>query len=176
MDAVQYINETLNTLWQLSVAKIGEMHLKKIYKTLAKMPIGYKKRIWLLRKCKYEIGDDVFIGEDLIVIDDYENDENRLFIHDRVAISPRVTLVLYAVPNWSRIKDTTGTKKGKIVIEQDAWIGTGTVILPQVRIGEGAIVGANSVVNRDVQSYAVVGGVPAKYISKVEMPAVIKKK
>lgn len=147
------------------------MRLKKVYKALAKLPIGYKKRLWLLRRCNYEIGEDVFIGEDLIVIDDLEDDENRLFIHDRVAISPRVTLVLYAVPNWSRIKDTIGTKKGKIVIEQDAWIGAGAVILPEVKIGEGAIVGANSLVNRDVPSYTVVGGVPARTIARVEKPA-----
>jgi maltose O-acetyltransferase len=143
------------------------MYLKKIYKALAKLPIGYKKRIWLLRRCNYEIGRDVFIGEDLIIVDDYDDDEKRLFIHDRVAISPRVTLVMYAVPNWSRIKDTIGTKKGKIVIEKDAWIGTGSTILPQVRIGEGAIVGANSLVNKDIPKYTVVGGVPAKLISKI---------
>lgn len=147
------------------------MYFKKVYKALAKMPIGYKKRIWLLRRCNYEIGKDVFIGEDLIIVDDYEDEENRLFIGDGVAISPRVTIVLYAVPNWSKLKDIVGYKKGAIIIEKDAWIGTGAVILPQVTIGEGAIIGANSLVHRDVPSFTVVGGVPAKYITKVEMPS-----
>lgn len=131
------------------------------------MPIGYKMRIWILRKCKYKIGEDVFIGEDLIIIDDYEDEENRLFIGDGVAISPRVTIVLYAVPNWSRLKEIVGYKKGAVVIEKDAWIGTGAVILPEVRIGEGAIVGANSVVRNDVPPFTIVGGVPAKTIRKI---------
>jgi acetyltransferase-like isoleucine patch superfamily enzyme len=143
------------------------MRLKRVYRALIRLPIGHKKRVSLLRRCNYEIGEDVFIGEDLIVIDDTEDYENRLFIHDRVAISPRVTLVLYAIPNYSRVKDTIGTKKGKIVIEQDAWIGTGAVILPNVKIGEGAIVGANSLVTKDVAKFTVVGGVPAKFIAKI---------
>ena len=79
------------------------------------MAVGYKLRIWLLRKCNYFIGEDVFIGEDLVVIDDLEDMSTNLIIEDRVAISPRVTLVLYAVPNWSRIVDLVGEKKGKII-------------------------------------------------------------
>ena len=146
------------------------MPIKIIYKALARMPVGYKLRIWLLRNCNYQIGKDVFIGEDLIVIDDLDCNENRLFIHNRVAISPRVTLVLHSVPNWSRIRETVGTKKGKIIIEKDAWIGTGVVILPDVKIGEGAIVGANSLVIKDVPKYTVVGGVPAKIITKIQIP------
>ena len=51
------------------------MPTKKLYRALAKMPIGYKLRIWLLRRCNYQIGEDVFIGEDLIVIDDLDDNE-----------------------------------------------------------------------------------------------------
>ena len=143
---------------------------KRLFKAIAKMAVGYRTRIWLLRKCNYYIGRDVFIGEDLIVIDDLEDMSTNLIIEDRVAISPRVTLVLYAVPNWSRIAGFKGSKKGKIIIEKDAWIGTGSVILPDVKIGEGAIVGANSVVRRDVPPGTIVGGVPAKEINTVKSP------
>jgi acetyltransferase-like isoleucine patch superfamily enzyme len=143
---------------------------KKIFKALAKMAVGYKIRIWLLRKCNYFIGEDVFIGEDLIVIDDLEDMSNNLIIEERVAISPRVTLVLYAVPNWSKLVDIVGSKKGKITIKNDAWIGTGTVILPNITIGEYAIVGANSLVTKDVLPYNVVGGVPAKKIKTLDIP------
>lgn len=51
-----------------------------------------------------------------------------------------------------------------IKIGDDVWIGDGAVILPGVRVGEGAIIGANAVVTSDVESYAIVGGVPAKFI------------
>jgi len=143
---------------------------KKIFKAIAKMAVGYKARIWLLRRCNYAIGENVFIGEDLIIIDDLEDIGPNLIIEDRVAISPRVTLVLYAIPNWSRIGDLVGSRKGKILIGKDAWIGTGAVVLPGVRVGEGAIVGANSVVRKDVPRYTVVGGVPAVEINKLTLP------
>lgn len=50
------------------------------------------------------------------------------------------------------------------VIEADAWIGTNAIILAGIRIGRGAIVGAGAVVNKDIPSYEIYGGVPAKKI------------
>lgn len=51
-----------------------------------------------------------------------------------------------------------------ITIEDDVWVGANAVILPNVTIGRGAIVGANAVVTKDVKPYSIVGGVPAKVI------------
>ncbi len=53
-----------------------------------------------------------------------------------------------------------------IYIEDNVWIGTNCIILAGVRIGEGSIVAANSVVNKDVEPYTIVGGSPAKFIKK----------
>ena len=55
------------------------------------------------------------------------------------------------------------TKKG-IRIENDVWIGARCVILDGVTIGEGAVIAAGAVVNRDVEPFMIVGGVPAKPI------------
>ncbi len=52
----------------------------------------------------------------------------------------------------------------EVVIDDDVWIGTRAIILPGVKIGTGAIVGAGAVVTRDVPAYAVVGGIPARVI------------
>ncbi|MER8429906.1 DapH/DapD/GlmU-related protein [Mesorhizobium caraganae] len=49
-----------------------------------------------------------------------------------------------------------------VSIGNDVWIGHGAVIMPGISIGNGAIVGANAVVTRDVPAYAIVAGVPAK--------------
>lgn len=57
-----------------------------------------------------------------------------------------------------------GHKSGKILIDDGAWIGGNVTIIGDVRIGKGAIIGANALVNRDVPDYSVVGGVPAKHI------------
>jgi acetyltransferase-like isoleucine patch superfamily enzyme len=57
-----------------------------------------------------------------------------------------------------------GRTKGDVVIGHDVWVGTGALILSGVTIGNGAVIGARSVVTRDVPPYAVVGGVPAQVI------------
>jgi len=54
--------------------------------------------------------------------------------------------------------------RGDVIIGHDVWIGAGTTILSGVRIGNGAVVGACSVVTRDVPSYGIVAGNPAKLI------------
>jgi len=54
----------------------------------------------------------------------------------------------------------------EIIIGNDVWIASNVTILKGVKIGDGAIIAANSVVNKDVEAYTVVGGSPAKFISK----------
>lgn len=51
-----------------------------------------------------------------------------------------------------------------IVVEDDVWIGGGSIILAGVTIGKGAIIAAGAVVNKDVPPFAIVGGVPAKIL------------
>lgn len=58
-----------------------------------------------------------------------------------------------------------GAKGGDITIGEDCWIGINVVISPGVTIGNGAVIGANSVVTRDIPEYAVAVGSPAKVIS-----------
>ncbi|MDC5705816.1 CatB-related O-acetyltransferase [Vibrio europaeus] len=54
--------------------------------------------------------------------------------------------------------------KGDTIIHDGVWIGMRAMIMPGVTIGEGAVIAANSVVTKDVEPYAVVGGNPAKHI------------
>lgn len=54
--------------------------------------------------------------------------------------------------------------KGPVKIGKNVWIGDGVVILPNVNIGEGSVIAANSVVNRDVPPYSLVAGSPAKVV------------
>lgn len=143
---------------------------KKLFKLVAKHLPGFGLRIRLLRMCGYVIGDQVYVGEDIIIVDDFGDTQFNLCIGDRASISPRVTFVLHTQPNESRIAPYVNSHKGSITIERDAWIGTGAVILPNVTIGEGAVVGANSVVTKSVAPYTVVGGVPAHEIKEVDVP------
>lgn len=56
--------------------------------------------------------------------------------------------------------------KGDIIIGNDVWIGRECIIMPGAKIGDGAIIGAYSVVTKDVPPYSVVGGNPARIIKK----------
>lgn len=143
---------------------------KKALKFFAKMVPGSNFRIFLLRRCNYHIGKDTYIGEDLIVIDELGDPSTKLTIGERVAISLRVTLVLHSAPNESRIRKYIREQKGTIVIHDDAWIGTGAVIMPNIEVGEGSVVGSNAVVTRNVPDYTVVAGIPAKIIKTVDVP------
>jgi len=58
------------------------------------------------------------------------------------------------------------TQKKEIIIEDDVWIGANAVVIGGVRIGTGSIVGAGSVVTKNVEPFSVVGGVPARLIRK----------
>ncbi|KFX54048.1 CatB-related O-acetyltransferase [Clostridium botulinum] len=56
--------------------------------------------------------------------------------------------------------------KGDIVIGNDVWIGYDAIIMPGVKIGDGAIIGTRAIVTNDVPTYTIVGGIPAKVIKK----------
>ena len=139
---------------------------KKILKRWARNAFFPGWRVSLLRSCGFTIGKDVYIADDLLIVEELA-DRDNITIGDRVSIAPRVTLVTSSHPNHSRIRGFAPVSQGPIVIENDAWLGAGCVILPGVRIGRGAVVGANSVVLRDVPSLHVVGGQPARTIREL---------
>lgn len=66
-------------------------------------------------------------------------------------------------------------KNKKVVIGNDVWIGANVCIMPGVCIGDGAILAAGAVVTKDVEPYAIVGGVPAKVIKYRFLPEQIEK-
>lgn len=58
-------------------------------------------------------------------------------------------------------------KEGAIIIEDDVWIGCGVRIMPGITIGKRSIVGAGSVVTKDVPANTIVGGMPAEFIKSI---------
>ena len=61
-----------------------------------------------------------------------------------------------------------GKKTGPIVVEEGAWLGTNVIVLSDVTIGKGAVVGAGAVVTKDVPPHTLVGGVPARHIRSIK--------
>ena len=54
--------------------------------------------------------------------------------------------------------------KTKVIIGDDVWIGTRSILMPGIKVGNGVIIGAGSIVTKDIPDYAVVGGSPARII------------
>ena len=74
------------------------------------------------------------------------------------------TLSTYPFEAYCFDEEGASLSKGDIIIGDDVWIGYRSIILSGVKIGQGAVVAAGSLVLKDVPPYAVVGGVPAKVI------------
>jgi len=111
-------------------------------------------RVALHRARGVNIGKDVWIGYDVIL------DTSRphlITIEDRASLSMRVTVIAH-------FRETQGVK-----IEQDAFVGPGVIILPNVTIGRGAVVTAGSVVTQSVPPMTMVQGNPAVPIAKCGM-------
>jgi len=142
---------------------------KKLLTCLAKGMPGHRIRRQLFRMAGYMIGAATFIGQDLIIVDEM-TDRGRVRIGARVAIAPRVTLVVSSNPNLSRITPFVKVQRGFIAIEDDAWLGAGCIVLPDIRIGKGAVIAAGAVVTKDVPDYTVVAGVPARPLRRLPVP------
>lgn len=111
------------------------------------------------------MGEKCYINMGLTVVDDYRG---GLIVGNRVAIAPNVTVIISSNPNYSELnKISSLIKFEKVIIEDDAWIGANVAILPGVKIGRASIVGAGSVVTKDVNPYEVVAGNPAALIRKI---------
>jgi virginiamycin A acetyltransferase len=81
---------------------------------------------------------------------------------------PTDWLTTYPFPifggGWEAAMPDRWPVKGDTVVGNDVWIGYGTLVMPGVTIGDGAIVASGSVVTRDIPPYAIVGGNPAAVI------------
>lgn len=69
------------------------------------------------------------------------------------------------IPQFLLGQSHINDKSGDIIIEEDCWIGTSVIILAGVHVGRGSIIGAGSIVTKDVPPYAIVVGCPAKIIA-----------
>jgi acetyltransferase-like isoleucine patch superfamily enzyme len=112
-------------------------------------------RVLLHRWRDVNIGKDVWIGYDTIID---TSCPHLVTIRDRAQIGMRVTIVAH------------NREQEGVVIEEDAAIGAGVIVLPNVTVGRGAIVTAGSVVTKSVPPKTMVRGNPARPIAVAEVP------
>ena len=107
------------------------------------------------------IGDETWIGQQC-----FFHSAGGLTIGARVGIGPGVRILTSTHAEAGRETPIlfSPIELARVVIEDDADLGVGTIVLPGVTIGRGAQIGAGAVVSRDVPAYAVAAGVPARVI------------
>ncbi len=103
-------------------------------------------------ECDTVIGNNVIFGNYVALVGKFDHHFQQIGMPTRLA---------------SQIRDKDYNWKGlvsKVIIEDDVWVGYGSIIMSGVKIGRGAIVATGSVVTKDVIPYGIVGGNPSKLI------------
>lgn len=145
----------------------------KLYQSIVNVNVGKRTKLWRyvnLYGCT--IGDDCMIGtyveiQSGVTVGNKVLIQSHTFVCEGVTIEDEVFIghgVMFindkyphAIGDWKLLKT---------VIKKGASIGSNATILGGITIGEGALVGAGSVVTKDVPAYTVVAGNPAKFLKK----------
>lgn len=145
-----------------STGNVPSHYIRRFFYRMAGIRIGRGSTIHtqatFYNPSNIQIGEDSIIGEG-VVLDGRE----KLSIGNHVAIASEV--MIYNAEHDVQHEDFHAVME-PIVIEDYVFIGPRAIILPGVTVKKGAIVAAGAVVTKDVESFDIVGGVPAKPIGK----------
>jgi maltose O-acetyltransferase len=112
------------------------------------------------------LGDDVFVNFDCVILD-----VSWVTIGDRTQIGPAVQIYAADHPRDAATR-RQGLEFGRpVIVGSDVWIGGAAIVLPGVTIGDGATIGAGSVVTRSVPAHATVAGSPARAVRRTPTPS-----
>lgn len=154
---LRFIDEYRFILYRLAGLKVRGKAL--IWGPLRIRPLGGAKNI--------EIGGGTFINTDIR----FGAPTDKVIIGSNVLIGPGV---MFETVNHG-LTHVPGVGRGgwtkSIVVEDEVWVGAGSIITQGVTIGRGAVVAAGAVVTKDVEPFTIVGGVPAKFIKRIEAAA-----
>jgi acetyltransferase-like isoleucine patch superfamily enzyme len=160
------------SLWRVIKQFFRNIHLKHLEKMLDRFylePLAPRKlRPILIRKMGCHVGKNTFFGDyvrmdtsyaNMIYIGDYTHITSgcRLLCHQR-------DLTGYCVGDNAA---DLGYKTGEIHIGKGVMVGMETIIMPGVTIGDGAIIGAGSIVTRDIPAWTIATGRPAKVVKEI---------
>jgi len=132
-------------------------------------PIAPRKfRPWVLRRIGCKVGKNVFIGSKVWIDTGHAN---MIILEDHVHIAGECTLLCHQrnLSNYCIGDDYAklGYKIEKIHLKKGCLIGQRTMVMPGVTVGEGAIVGAYSLVTKDIPAWTIAVGRPAKVVKYI---------
>lgn len=146
-------------------------------------PSQQKEKQDILRKCFSEIGDNCYIetpfyanwgGKNVHFGSNvYANfnltliDDGAIYVGDNVLLGPNVTLVTGTHPIEASLRKDKAQYNRPVKLEANVWLGANVVVLPGVTIGENSIIGASSVVTKDIPSNVVAVGNPCRVIRDI---------
>lgn len=135
---------------------LAEVHEDSIFEPPFQVDKGFRVKV----------GKKFYANYNLSILD-----SDLVTIGNNVKIGPNVVLAAatHPVHPAGRTCDdyTISLQHGPITIEDNAWIGANSVILPNVTIGEGSVIGAGSVVNKSIPPMCIVVGSPCKVLRKI---------
>lgn len=117
---------------------------------------------------------NLVIGDKCVMHNNHININSPITIGNHVGLSPNVALITHGY--WQSTLKGFPFREGPIVIKDNVIIGRNSLVLANVTIGESAVIGAGSVVTKDVGSYHVMGGVPARTLYIVKPNSLIRDK
>lgn len=157
--------------------------LDKLYDFNATRPTELNKRAEMLREMFAEIGENCYIeppfhanfggkhvhfGSNI-----YANfnltlvDDTHIYVGDNTKFGPNVTVCTAAHPILPELREKQYQYNAPVHIGKCCWIGTGSVILPGVSIGDNSVIGAGSVVTKDIPANVVAVGVPCRVLRPI---------
>lgn len=165
--AGNYIRETWGADFLLYLATlVGQIpnhrFRKWFYRHILKIRFGedtsFHWRTRFFAPWGIKVGNNTIIGNDCFL-----DGRLGLEIGNNVNISGHIHI--YTMQHDVQSPDFAGVG-GAVIIEDYVWIATRSIILPGVKIGQGAVVATGAIVTRDVEPYTIVGGIPAKKIGE----------
>lgn len=114
-------------------------------------------------------GAELTIGEDTFI-----NNGVVLSARERVSIGARCQIAPHVIAmdcDFHGVDDRSESPTAPIIVEDDVWLATRSILLKGVRVGRGSVVAAGAVVTKDVPPYTLVAGVPARPIRSLTPPA-----
>ncbi len=150
-----------------------EMIPKSFRKWIATYYPDARVRKKYLETIGVQIGEGSYANLGFMIIPN-NNSEKKLFIGRNVSIAPNVVCICSSNANNGKEINTYPyiidvlTKDETIHIEDEVWIGANVTILPGVTIGKCSVIGAGSVVVKDVEPYSIYAGVPARKVRNVK--------
>lgn len=166
-----------------SVAEVQFKCLDMLYEFNKIKPSDFKKKNEYLKKMFAEIGENcriegtlnanfggrhvhfgnnVYANFNLTLVDD-----THIYVGDNVMFAPNVTVATATHPVDPELRKLGAQFNLPVKIEHDVWIGTGVIILPGVTIGANSVIGAGSVVTKDIPADVVAYGNPCKVARKI---------